>query len=441
MKRTLVFALASCVTVTAVCLSRGTVPPDAACDRDVRVAVEARNPWTHLRLNNDPDTFRFLIVSDRTGGHRAGVFSRAVEQINLLQPEFVLSVGDLIEGYAAPERAREEWKEFQGFVSRLQMPFFYVPGNHDVILPQTAGVWQERFGRRYYHFTYKNVLFLVLNPYDGEVTKVRDTAYYKSRFGDAQLAYVKKALADNAHVRWTIVALHAPVWTNNVAETGWLEVEKLLAGRNYTVFCGHIHRYQKFVRQGMNYYQLATTGGGSTLRGVDYGEFDHIVWVTMKKTGPVLANVLLDGVYREDLSRPVTDETGNIPGYGKHVVAVSGTLTYEGTPAPGAEVRFSRYDKQTQRFLGGAGGRVESDGTFRLTSYKAFDGAEPGEYQVTVTWPVPVADAAGQPGPNRLPACYADRERSGLTATVTAVGPNVFRFALTREEPAAPVKK
>src|ERR1700757_1134505 len=86
------------------------------------VQVEERNPWTHLRLNNDPGEFRFALVSDRTGGHRARVFSQAVEQLNLLQPEFVLAVGDLIEG--GKENAAHlaaEWKEFQGYVHRLQM--------------------------------------------------------------------------------------------------------------------------------------------------------------------------------------------------------------------------------------------------------------------------------------------------------------------------------
>ena len=98
---------------------------------------------------------------------------------------------------------------------------------------------------------------------------------------------VEKTLADNAEVRWTFVFLHKPMWTTTAAEkNGWAEVEKALAGRKYTVFCGHVHRYQKFVRQGMNYYQLATTGGGSQLRGVEYGEFDHFAWVTMKKDGP-----------------------------------------------------------------------------------------------------------------------------------------------------------
>src|SRR5262245_11496152 len=95
--------------------------------------LEARNPWTSTRLNNDRDEFQFAIVTDRTGGHRPQVFSRAVKRLNLLQPEFVLSVGDLIEGgNKKPEQLVKEWEEFDGYVKQLKMPFFYVPGNHDV---------------------------------------------------------------------------------------------------------------------------------------------------------------------------------------------------------------------------------------------------------------------------------------------------------------------
>lgn len=32
------------------------------------------------------------------------------------------------------------------------------------------------------------------------------------------------------------------------------------------------------------------------MRGVADGEFDQIVWVTMKDSGPVIANVMLDGI-------------------------------------------------------------------------------------------------------------------------------------------------
>src|SRR5688572_31628455 len=46
---------------------------------------------------------------------------RSVEQLNLLQPEFVVSVGDLIEGYSRDkERVAREWKEFQSYVARSE---------------------------------------------------------------------------------------------------------------------------------------------------------------------------------------------------------------------------------------------------------------------------------------------------------------------------------
>src|SRR5271157_2794205 len=120
MKRCLLAILAACLLIAAAAFS-GNPKPSAF---DLQIQPEERNPWTNLRLNNDPAEFRFAIVSDRTGGHRARIFSQAVEQLNLLQPEFVLSVGDLIEGYTDnAERLAAEWKEFQGYVTQLQMPF------------------------------------------------------------------------------------------------------------------------------------------------------------------------------------------------------------------------------------------------------------------------------------------------------------------------------
>src|SRR5262249_35503528 len=138
-------------------------PTISTSQSPLKIEVADRNPWTHLQLNNDPNDFQFVVISDRTGGHREKVFSRAVEQINLLQPEFVLSVGDLIEGYTTDaEKTAQQWREFQGYTSKLQMPFFYVAGNHDIANPYQDKLWQEKFGRRYYHFVYKDVLFLIL---------------------------------------------------------------------------------------------------------------------------------------------------------------------------------------------------------------------------------------------------------------------------------------
>ncbi|WP_089722167.1 hypothetical protein [Candidatus Entotheonella palauensis] len=62
------------------------------------LAEPMANPWSHLRLHNDSKHFQFAIVTDRTGGHREGVFEDAIRKLNLLQPEFVM--GALGDSYA-----------------------------------------------------------------------------------------------------------------------------------------------------------------------------------------------------------------------------------------------------------------------------------------------------------------------------------------------------
>jgi hypothetical protein len=428
MKRILLGLVVVGLVGAAAAFSRQDKPVAGKPAGDLVIRSEARNPWTSINLNNDPDEFQFAIVSDRTGGHRPQVFSRAVERLNWLQPEFVLSVGDLIEGGSTKpvQQLNEEWQEFQGYVKRLKVPFFYVPGNHDVAAPAGDKLWGEKFGRRHYHFVYKNVLFLCLNTDDPP------GGTGSGNLGKEQVAYAKEVLGANRDVRWTIVALHKPIWTSaELEKTGWLDVEKALVGRNYMVFCGHVHRYRKFVRQGMSYYQLATTGGGSRMRGPAYGEFDHIMWVTMKKTGPVLANILLDAILPDNLQTPPSTEKGVSTASRKPTYPVQGKVYFEGSPVPQAYVAFTLIDPKETRPTR-AEGVAEADGSFTLTTYRANDGAPAGDYTVTVVWRRPFYDPAGRVGPNLLPEKYAKPDTSGLKATVTKEGPNEFVFELRK---------
>jgi len=256
---------------------------------------ESATPYTHLDLNNDPEQFHFAVVTDRTGGHRPGVFEDGVEKLNLLQPEFVMSVGDLIEGYTEDMNTlTAEWQEFDAFVNALEMPFFYVPGNHDITNEVMEKLWIEKFGATYYHFVYKDVLFLCLNSEDQKRGAGRGT------ISDAQYEFVKKTLADHPDVKWTLVFMHQPLWVQENTER-WPDVEALLSDRKHNVFAGHYHNYIAADRNNGKYIMLATTGGGSALRGPQLGEFDHFMWITMKPTGPLIANVALNGVFDEDL--------------------------------------------------------------------------------------------------------------------------------------------
>ena len=251
----------------------------------------AQVPATSQPVLEGEGVFRFAILADRTGAPRAGVFESAVEKLVRLRPEFVLSVGDLIGGYTRdPAQAHSEWNELEAIIAQLPMRFYYVPGNHDISNETMLDVWKQRRGDPWYSFVHERVLFLVLHTED----------LPGGGIGPAQAAFVRRALQQHRRARWTLVFMHRPLWFY-AERQGYEQIEDALAGRNYTVFSGHHHAYLKGERQGMAHYILATSGGKSALRGAEYGEFDHVTWVTMTPAGPVVVNLALDGIIADDV--------------------------------------------------------------------------------------------------------------------------------------------
>ena len=152
---------------------------------------------------------------------------------------------------------------------------------------------EARYGRRYYHFLYKNVLFLVLDTEDysparmQEIYKLRDdylravdtdpakaaklpyASLMEAKVGEVspeQSAYFEKVLAANRKARWTVLLMHKPVW-NRPDDKGLGRIEAALKGRPYTLINGHLHRYSYTVRNGRDYIMLGTTGGGRAFDG------------------------------------------------------------------------------------------------------------------------------------------------------------------------------
>ena len=271
-----------------------------------------KKPWTDKDFLNNPKNFQFAIVADRTGGLRQGVFPKTVSKLNELRPEFVITVGDLIQGGTGNrnvEKLKGQWQEFNSFIKGFDMPFFYLPGNHDLGNEVADQIWDEMFGVRYYSFLYEDVLFLCLNTQGGPGAK-------PALLQDKQIEWALGELKKNDKVRWTLVFMHQPLWLMEEGilirdkgkkilrktETGWPKIAKALKGRRHTVFAGHVHHYGKYKRNGTSFYTLGTTGGGSKLRGEAFGEFDHATWVTMTDKGPRMANLSIDGIMKDDVT-------------------------------------------------------------------------------------------------------------------------------------------
>ncbi len=127
------------------------------------------------------------------------------------------------------------------------------------------------------------------------------------------------------------------------------------------------------------------------------------------------------------------------------LVPVSGAVTFQGKPVVGAQVTFMAPDAARAAF-----GVTDAEGKFRLSTFGTEDGAVVGNHTVTVAKPTEtgsgetmspddpdggyaaaMAQAAARPAvKSELPAKYADPQTSGLTADVTAAGPNEFTLAL-----------
>jgi 3',5'-cyclic AMP phosphodiesterase CpdA len=314
---------------------------------DVFRIDEDSKPYTHLNFKNDPDEFQFAIITDNAGGARPGVFAKAAEMANLLQPEFVVHAGDLIEGYSEDEeQLRAWWQEIDEYLEQLEMPFFFVPGNHDIFSDTAIKIWRERFGseRAYYHFVYKNVLFLMVDTEDPPKTVAAlqrdDPELYKKiaanypameelqkkehqtaedgkrllelaepvedwlgeiNISDEQVAYFKEVVEANPDVRWTFVITHSPPhFTPTTGEKdpgNFAKIEALLADRPYTVISAHTHTYHYDQRNGRDFITTATSGAMNVVRP---GAMDHVVWITMTDQGPKIVNLLLNGMFDKE---------------------------------------------------------------------------------------------------------------------------------------------
>lgn len=255
-------------------------------------------------FSDDPDKFTFAIIGDKTGGgyDKWHVFDRAIDEINVLKPDFAIMVGDLIQGYTDDKAQVEvEWKEFWQHQSDLIIPFLPLPGNHDITNPMMYDYWQKYLGRTYSAFTYKDCLFLLLNTEEKHSQPEGSEGWTETWFGDAQVAYVTDELAQYTDVRHTFVMLHKPAWLHE--DSGWSQIEDALANRAYTVFAGHYHNLTLHTRNDRRYFVLGATGGGFTTREVrEYGAFDHYSIVTVDGNEINVAIVEPGNIFPADLS-------------------------------------------------------------------------------------------------------------------------------------------
>lgn len=227
----------------------------------------------------DAQKFSFAILGDKTSGGDGqwDIFDRAVDAINLLDPDFVITVGDQIPGHMQ-DRAQwdREWTEYLDHARRLKPPLLLIPGNHDIANIECYQFWKEDFGPTYYAFNYGGCHFLILNTeeerWDG-----------RGPVWEAMMTFAEENLAAHTDARHTFVFFHKPMWDDPRYEEDWRRLEKALHGRAYTVVAGHEHYLMTERRAGHLLTIQSATGGGLAVNNIkEYGAFHSFGFVTVQ---------------------------------------------------------------------------------------------------------------------------------------------------------------
>lgn len=253
-----------------------------------------------LPLTKEKGVWHFVVYGDRTGGPKSGlkILKTAVKDTNLLDPDLVMTVGDLINGYNTTKPWLKQMKEYTGIMSQLKMPWYPVAGNHDVYWRgpgRKAGEhdsnYEKHFGPLWYWFPHKDAAFIVLytdegNPKTGFKNFRNPKAIQMSK---AQLGWLKNTLVKTKKYKHVMVFLHHPRWLTQVyKQNNWNEAHKLLAaaGNVRGVFAGHIHHMlYSGKKDGIEYFALGATGGHISRTMPKVGFLHHFNVVTVRDSG------------------------------------------------------------------------------------------------------------------------------------------------------------
>jgi Icc protein len=190
------------------------------CNQPVKVADQ-----------NQEDEFTFAFLTDiHLQPERSAVegFQKAIDTINRINPDFVLTGGDLVMDALDQTYGRADslYKLYTTVAKGFNMPVYNTVGNHEVFgwhrgeagleeHPEFGkGMFEKRFGERYYSFDHKGWHFIVLDAiYRSE------EGQYEGMIDDEQINWIKEDLHKTGKETPIVVSVHIPFITSQTQLT------------------------------------------------------------------------------------------------------------------------------------------------------------------------------------------------------------------------------
>ena len=189
------------------------------------------NPAGRSAGQSENDGFTFAFLTDiHLKPELSGVegFTKAIDTINQINPDFVLTGGDLVMDVLDQTYGRSDsvYNLYQEVSEKFNMPVYNTIGNHEVYgwhrdeagieeHPEFGkGMYEKRIGPRYYSFDHEGWHFMVLDGiYRG------DGGTYIGRIDEEQVAWIKEDLAKTGKETPIIVSTHIPFVTSQTQLT------------------------------------------------------------------------------------------------------------------------------------------------------------------------------------------------------------------------------
>lgn len=230
---------------------------------------------------------RFAIISDRTGGHQPGIYGQIVHEVVRMRPDFVMTVGDMIEGYSEDtSRVKTEWDEYFSLIEPLEIPVHFTPGNHDIWDSPSQVLYERYVGDPYYSFTVEGVHFVILDASRWDTV---------GAFPLTQIDWLVDDLEANRDARHTLVFFHKPFWIETIAQDKPDTLHSIFADYGVdAVFNGHYHDYFVGEFDGVKYTTVGSSGA-QTSPGPT-GLLYHFAWVTVDEEGVSITPIKMEAV-------------------------------------------------------------------------------------------------------------------------------------------------
>jgi Icc protein len=200
----------------------------------------------------DADSFRFVLLGDRTGEPVGGVYDRVWKDAAGESPAFVVGVGDTIQGLN-DETAEAEWMRVEQTISAWsRFPLYLAPGNHDIWSERSEKLFRKYSGHApHYSFDYRQAHFTILDNSRSD------------QLSAAELTFLEEDLKAHKEQPLKFIVSHRPSWLLNAVlgdPNFAMHQIAMKYGARY-VIAGHLHEMLHAELEGVTYISMVSAGG------------------------------------------------------------------------------------------------------------------------------------------------------------------------------------